>query len=565
MRSVGELAFSRRGVAHDASPPKAQAVPATPEQQLTRLQRQAGNRAVTAFVKALAIQRAKEGDGPSHDVGVIQQQLNAVGASPRLAVTGRFDARTALAAKAFQRQLIKEKFAGVVENGVVEGTTHTQLKARAPSVKVSGRDTVVVGPGNTQVVAVPALGTHQTLQIKSKGVAVKELQQRLNNSPTMADAARKARATAKDKLSVDGAFGPKTDAALKQFQSDAKLPSTGIADPGTWAKLETAGGATQGHVEFEWREEVEGVRNVGGRANYDWKLSKTALTITVNINFQQKSKNVSGRINQWLEDIRQIWSTFKAVNQNDPKKKSVNINFEAKKGTSGPTVVVRRSDPSLAKPEDSRSDAANWYTIDTRRGLAPHEYGHLIGLADEYNREEGQYVAVTGEEPAVGGTEGDPAVAKTLASSIKAQMPLNDAVTPPPQLNKNGVDVRWGTNLAKVVTDALGSAQGGYSRLVRQEYEAANGTGLPGDIMAAFTAQGVTGFHGNKSAAITPFLYSNRGLMGRMETVPAKGGGGKDAHEHPIEARHVQPFVTLLSKEWALQTGNDDVWKPERR
>ena len=66
---------------------------------------------------------------------------------------------------------------------------------------------------------------------------------------------------------------------------------------------------------------------------------------------------------------------------------------------------------------------------------------------------------------------------------------------------------------------------------------------------------------------MTPFLYSNKSLMGTMETTPAKGGGGKAApdHEHPIEPRHVQPFVNLLAKEWALQTGKADMWKPERR
>ena len=37
-------------------------------------------------------------------------------------------------------------------------------------------------------------------------------------------------------------------------------------------------------------------------------------------------------------DIKEIWSTFKAVNQSDPKKKSMDLNFEAKRG--GKTAVV---------------------------------------------------------------------------------------------------------------------------------------------------------------------------------------------------------------------------------
>ena len=223
---------------------------------------------------------------------------------------------------------------------------------------------------------------------------------------------------------------------------------------------------------------------------------------------------------------------------------------------------MRRFDPTLKKKDRalSRSDAGTWYTIDTRRGLAPHEFGHLMGLADEYNRDEGQYTAVTGEEPAVGDTTGDPAVAKTLATSIRAELPLTDTAKP---ALTNGADA-WGTKLAAVVSPALGEKQGGFSRLVRQEYEKANGSILTADIMAAFTAVGVTGFQENRRLAITPFLYSNRSLMGGMETVPnvpAPPGG----HEHPIEPRHVQPFVNMVAKEWQLQSGKADTWKPERR
>jgi peptidoglycan hydrolase-like protein with peptidoglycan-binding domain len=526
------------------------------EHQVLKLQRQVGNRAVAAFINALAVQRAKEGDGPSNDVGIIQQQLNAVGASPRLAITGRFDAATTTATKAFQKKLIAEKVAGITEDGIVDGVTHAQLKARAPSVTISGTDTVVVGPGNTQVPLNPALGTHALLQVGAKGVAVRELQERLNNS-----------GSAGKKLRVDGDFGPKTDAGLKTFQTGAKVTANGIADPGTWTKLEAAGAATQGHVEFDWREEVEGVKNVGLRASYDWKLSKTALSVTVGITFQKKQKNVEGRISEWLSDIKQIWSTFKAVNHSDPKKKSVNLNFEAKRGGKDHTVDVFQFNPALKKADrpKSRSNSGTWYTIDPRRSMAPHEFGHLIGLADEYNRIEEHYVNVTGEEPAVGDTAGLLADATKTAGDIKAKLPLDDKLTAPIDPSN---DARWGANLAAVITAALGRKQGGFSRLVAQEYAKANaGASVYTDIQKAFNDKSVPGFQDNLSASVRPFLYSNRSLMGTMQTTPAKGAGGKDApeHEHPIEPRHVQPFVNLLVKEWTLQTGKADVWKPERR
>jgi hypothetical protein len=386
---------------------------------------------------------------------------------------------------------------------------------------------------------------------------VKELQERLNNA-----------GAATPKLVVDGKFGPKTDAALKAFQTGAKVTANGIADPGTWAKLETAGAATQGHVEFDWREEVEGVKNVGLRAAFDWKQTKTALNVTVGINFTKKHAGVDGAINTWLSDIKQIWSTFKAVNTSDPKKKSMDLNFEAKRGGKDHQVDVFRFDPTLAKKDRplSRSNSGTWYTIDPRRSMAPHEFGHLIGLADEYNRTEDHYVNVTGEEPSVGNVAGNAADATKLAADIKANLPLNDTITPPPAIAATD-DPRWGAKLAAVITAKL-TGQGGFSRFVAQKYAAANGgASVYADIQAAFAAKGVTGFVANFAACVTPFLYSNRSLMGTMQTTPATGGGGKAAadHEHPIEPRHVQPFVNLLAKEWALQTGKADTWKPERR
>jgi hypothetical protein len=245
----------------------------------------------------------------------------------------------------------------------------------------------------------------------------------------------------------------------------------------------------------------------------------------------------------------------------------VNLNFEAKRGGKDHTVDVFQFDPTLAKKDrpTSRSNSGTWYTIDPRRSMAPHEFGHLIGLADEYNRTEEHYVNVTGEEPSVGNPAGAAADATKAASDIKANVPLKDK-PPAPVAPLN--DKRWGANLAAVITAALGSAQGGFSRLVAQEYAKANaGASVYADIQSAFNAKGVTGFQDNLSLSVTPFLYSNRSLMGTMETTPAKGGGGKAApdHEHPLEPRHVQPFVTLLAKEWKLQTGKNDVWKPERR
>lgn len=39
------------------------------------------------------------------------------------------------------------------------------------------------------------------------------------------------------KLSIDGAFGPRTESAVRAFQADRGMPVTGVVDEATWARL----------------------------------------------------------------------------------------------------------------------------------------------------------------------------------------------------------------------------------------------------------------------------------------------------------------------------------------
>jgi hypothetical protein len=371
------------------------------------------------------------------------------------------------------------------------------------------------------------------------------VQERLNASPTMAPAARLARAVAKNALVVDGDFGVRTEEALKLFQTDQGVaPAAGVADPGTWAKLVAAGAASQGRTEYEWREVVEGVQNVGGRAKYEWKLTADRLLISANIDFKPfapaKIGDVSSRISEWITEIRDIWSSFKAVNKANPAQK-INVDFEARRKTGDFTVNVHKG--------NDRSNASNWYIGDTRRGLAAHEYGHLIGLADEYNRDEGQFMAVTGQEPPVGKVDGDPAKAIQLAKDIKAGMPIADAK---------------GLALATVISNGTGGLQGGFSKLVAKEYGTLNGgADLQADISAAFSAKGITSFTDERTWAMTPFLYSTGSIMGTMTEADA-GKVKAQGHDHSVEPRHIKPFIDIIIRE-RVRAGSAEQWEPQRR
>jgi peptidoglycan hydrolase-like protein with peptidoglycan-binding domain len=65
--------------------------------------------------------------------------------------------------------------------------------------------------------------SNPVLQLGAKGSAVKTLQQLLNKAGVQ--------------CATDGDFGPKTEAAVKQFQKKVGLEETGIVNHKTWSRI----------------------------------------------------------------------------------------------------------------------------------------------------------------------------------------------------------------------------------------------------------------------------------------------------------------------------------------
>lgn len=82
--------------------------------------------------------------------------------------------------------------------------------------------------GGLPPVVPPPPGARPTVRRGSRGPAVTEVQGRLNRwLPPY------------DQLVVDGAFGQKTDAAVRRFQQAQRLQVDGVVGPQTWARLLT--------------------------------------------------------------------------------------------------------------------------------------------------------------------------------------------------------------------------------------------------------------------------------------------------------------------------------------
>jgi len=117
---------------------------------------------------------------------------------------------------AIQDLLNQQIGAGLTVDGIFGPKTEAAVKAFQTKVKLSADG--VVGPKTWPVLIV-------TVQRGSQGPAVSAVQHNLRFSYGHTD------------LAVDGIFGPKTETAVKAFQTKFKLAVDGIVGPITWNTL----------------------------------------------------------------------------------------------------------------------------------------------------------------------------------------------------------------------------------------------------------------------------------------------------------------------------------------
>jgi peptidoglycan hydrolase-like protein with peptidoglycan-binding domain len=535
------------------------------------LQRVAGNAAVADLVqRAIDVQRKgaapttgtptptrptlRPGDGPLPSVAQLQQALNATVPGAGLRITGLFDADTETALKSFQKANPPLR-----TNGIADAKTWKKLDTLAPRVVRQG-SLVVLGPEKGEARGSPDAGTiHPTIKVGSKGPAVEELQQKLNTVPANQVSIW---------LSTHGKFDKTTKIAVVEFQKSRTpplKPANGVVGKGTWAALDAvAGPVTVGRESFDWSQRSEGTIT-GGPSRFTWRLLPDRLQVTVNIKFTGASKHPM--VSTWRGQIASVWNSFKLVNKaKGSGPKQLLLDFVVGSGSPADATDQIHKTPKKAK-KIPRSDASNWHTGDTDPGLAPHEFGHLIGLQDEYNKAPESYTVLTGEQPAFGEVNAPTDKDGNDVSPEKIATEMRKAVT-------GNASTRGKRAVAIVRKYSL--VQGGFAQRVALAYEKANAGKLLREDwktgVGYVTVKDSKGSMGNDLAAripgrfdkapdewevVAPFLYSNRGIMGTMDELSSPSG--LSPHDHPVAERHVRHFLQIVQ---ANKPGN---WKLERR
>jgi hypothetical protein len=175
-------------------------------------------------------------------------------------------------------------------------------------------------------------------------------------------------------------------------------------------------------------------------------------------------------------------------------------------------------------------------------------------LRDEYNQAPEQYAAVTGEQADIGqlnaptDAAGNPVDPQTIAAEMRT------AVTSNPAAGRGAA--------ARAVVTKYSLTQGAYAQRVALAYETTNAGNMlredfgpgghsivndPAGTMGNDLAARIPGQFdaaGNEAAALGPFLYDNRGIMGNMASLNNPVG----PHDHPVAERHVRHFRDIVRR-----------------
>jgi peptidoglycan hydrolase-like protein with peptidoglycan-binding domain len=498
-------------------------------------------------------------------VGEAQEKLNAAGAAAVMPVDGVFSAAMQTAVRNFQHT----RMAIAAPSGVVDLPTWTALDNAAP-----GGGTRAARGGNVieEHVAVPG-GGHATVPADSSlhpivgpgnvttGLAVKEMQQKLNGFLASKGQAYMT-AHGVRRLSDDGTWGPKTLAVLQVFQAEAPaVPQTGLCDVATWSKLD-AFHSTVGFETRTWHEMVGGHR-YGMTSVYSWQLSPTMLLVTVGINFVPPSNGQpmpAVPAATWFGNIKATWNRFKAVKTGDPTK-SVLISFNPVQSTQ---ASARRVE---VMPGAGRSDAGHWFVVDANIAqTVSHEFGHMVGLRDEYQQVAADYRSTVGYETPVGAITGPAGktpiqVAQQLRNAMVAR--ANPSVSP-----------------SAAAQATAGMQQGAFAQQVIAAYATLPSVNVPAQARvpaappnlgvaaaAAFATnprdlvgdldKGLNNFDGgsipnDKYQTIEVLTYDSGAIMGDDSRQP-------DQHEHGAQPRHVREFSDIVA------TARGAAWEPGPR
>jgi hypothetical protein len=273
--------------------------------------------------------------------------------------------------------------------------------------------------------------------------------------------------------------------------------------------------------EESFTEEMMEGYTAGGTGEFEWALEQDQLRVEVPIRFVP-DEGVTVPVSTWSGQIDGRWNQF-AVTEPGGRKIPINIRM--------------RDDPSGFHRVNvhagfDRANTANWY-LQQDENTAPHEFGHLMGLPDEYMRSPADFAAVTqADETITGPTNKSNKTEAQIARELHEAMYLDEVSARAPAATA----VLSGVGL--IVGGA--AQQGQFAQDVKTAYD--------DEYASIFTKNLVEAMRDKLPEADrwtiqTVFAYTSRSIMGGTN-----GLGADQPHDHAVEPRHLRNFVAIVRR-----------------
>jgi hypothetical protein len=308
---------------------------------------------------------------------------------------------------------------------------------------------------------------------------------------------------------------------------------------GAAGRLPTLLVAVTGQVEpFKFDE------NVGGNAyttkgSFDYHINGDAIVVDVGMDFHPDD-GVTVPTGTWFGYVTSTWNRFSAVNDADPNDRK-HIDFNPIAGQ-GHDIKVSTYDAGDATHPSSRANAGHYYAGDPRSDVAvPHEFGHLMGLEDEYERDPGDYQRVTGNAPTVGATRAEPSgphappamIAIEIHNGLFIEEKFFQWHKTAEHNRMEAVDYALSANN---ITPAYDGGENPLTTSIAVEYKRIYGHDMADDVKSQVDSNG-DDFRDWRERVLGSFESTSDSIMGDMSD-----------HTHPVAARHVRKFADYVQK-----------------
>ncbi len=266
------------------------------------------------------------------------------------------------------------------------------------------------------------------------------------------------------------------------------------------------------------------------RGRFTWTLLNDKLEVEVPVHFAPV-EGVTTPLATWDGQINTVWNQFAVTDKSDGKKVQVTMKLKDQAGDPRTISVVQNKVPG-AYGNGDRANAGKWYPV-MPSSVAPHEFGHLIGLPDEYQRTHGDFKAITGGDktgPAAPTTKTPKAVAGELHVALTGDESTRADLATAVLVNANLI-----TGGKAVQGDFAQKVMAAYD----DEYES---------IFRPSLLQRLQRLKKDNWILMSVFSYASGTIMGNPDAVVAEG------HDHPVEPRHLREFVAIVKRHYPART-----------